>query len=168
MLPYYGQVVVIFTNNVTRQLDRLGIAYTGLTYDYDARHHSAEDVADALGLPQEQVYKTLVVCNPATPRLFALCILPGPQQLNLKAVARHLQVKKMVMATRQQAATWTGMKPGGISPLALVAHECPFLLDEEAYCWDQLVLSAGERGRQVQIGVEDIIQLLQPVLLPLS
>lgn len=157
-----------FVNNVTRQLDRLHIAYTCFPYSYHESVHSAEAVADALHVPREQVYKTLVTWDPATRNTFALCILPGPRQLNLKTVARHLKVKKMVMATRKQAEAWTGMKPGGISPLALTGQECPILLDEEAYCWDEIFLSAGQRGCQLQIGVEDVVQLLDPALIPLS
>ncbi len=157
-----------FANNVTRQLDRLHVAYTCLTYVYHEQVHSAEAVADTLCMPRDQVYKTLVAWNPATRNSFALCILPGPRKLDLKAVARHLQVKKMVMATRQQAEVWTGMKPGGISPLALMDLPCPVLLDEEAYCWDAILISAGQRGCQLQIGVEDLIRLLDPALIPLS
>ena len=157
-----------FANNVTRRLDSLHIAYTCFTYDYAESRHSAVAVADILDLPREQVYKTLVVRDPTTPRSFALCMLPGPGKLDLKIVSRHLNLKKAVMATPQQAETWTGMKTGGISPLAMSVKGCSCLLDEEAHCWDDIVLSAGERGRQLQINVGALISLLNPLLLPLS
>ncbi len=160
--------MIEFANNVTRRLDRLNIAYTCFTYDYDGNQHSAVSVADTLNLPREQVYKTLVVRDAIVPRSYSLCMLPGPKRLDLKIVSRYLNLKKVVMATHQQAETWTGMKTGGISPLAMSVHGCSCLLDEDAICWDEIVLSAGERGFQLQIKVEALIRLMKPLLIPLS
>jgi len=109
-----------FKNNVTRLLDSKKISYQLCTYDYDAGIHSAVEVAEAIGLPAEQVFKTLVVLAEEPRRKPMLVIVPGPATLDLRAFAKAVKLKKAKMATHEQAESMTGLQTGGISALALV------------------------------------------------
>lgn len=158
-----------FRNNVTRHLDRCAVAYETLTYTYGPDTRSAPEVAAALGLPPAQVFKTLIAAHSTDRKdILTVCLVPGPAQLDLKAVARHLEAKKVRLAEAAYAEDWSGMQTGGISPFGLLARGCTFLLDESAQAWPWIVLSAGERGRQVRLEVSAVIRVLRPAILRLS
>lgn len=157
-----------FSNNVTRRLERLGIAYELLAYDYGPHVHTAVEAADFLQVPVAQVFKTLVVCDAAATSSWCICLVPAPVQLALKVVARHQGARKMQLATPSRAESWTGMKTGGISPFGLLERKRPFLLDDTAMLYDSLILSAGQRGYQVRVCTQDAIQVLNPAILALS
>jgi len=156
-----------FTNNVTRLLDGKHVAYTIHTYPYSADLHAATDVADAIGFPQEQVFKTLVALNVAPGHKPTLVMVPGNETLDLKRLARALGVKKMQMATRSTAERLTGLLAGGISPLALINRGFAIYLDSRASNFERIYISAGQRGVQVGIGVADLVKLTRARLLSL-
>lgn len=83
-----------FKNNVTRFLDSRKVRYQVYTYDYDAGVHSAVEVAAAIGLPPEQVFKTLVVLPEDPQRKPMLVIIPGPATLDLRAFAQAVNLKR--------------------------------------------------------------------------
>lgn len=150
-----------FRNNVTRILDGAGIDFSVLEYAWSEDVHSAVQVARALELPPERVLKTLVAeVQPAGTKL--VCLVPGTAELDLKAVAQLAGVRKAVMVTRTEARRWSGMEPGGISPVALHHKRCRMFLDRSALEHDQVVVSAGERGRQVSLAPGDLVDLLDP------
>ena len=148
-----------FKNNVTRLLDNKGVAYITYTYDYDAGIRSAVEVAAAIGLPADQVYKTLVVVADEPRRKPMLVVIPGPVTLNLKQFAKSVGLKKAKMAEHDQAEQLTKLRSGGISPLALVNRGFDTYLDERARAFEAIAVSAGERGANVELPVADLVKL---------
>ncbi|MFN8446461.1 MAG: aminoacyl-tRNA deacylase [Caldilineaceae bacterium] len=133
--------------------------YQLFTYDYDAGVHSAVEVASAIGLPPEQVFKTLVVRADDPKRKPLLVIVPGPDTLDLKALAKALNVKKVQMTTHAEAEALTGLQTGGISPLALINKGFDTYLDEQAQAFEAIAVSAAQRGANVQLSVKDLVAL---------
>jgi Cys-tRNA(Pro)/Cys-tRNA(Cys) deacylase len=151
----------MFKNNVTRLLDSRKVAHTVHLYDYDAGVRSAVEVAEAIGLPPERVFKTLVAL-PADPgQKPMLVIIPGPDILDLKRLAKVAGVKKVRMATHDQAESLTGLQTGGISPLALVNRGFRVFLDRRAMDYETIAVSAGERGANVEVPVKALAKLVQ-------
>lgn len=148
-----------FKNNVTRFLDSKRVAYQLFTYDYDAGIESAVQVAEAIGLPAAQVFKTLVVQPEEPNRKPLLVVIPGPDTLDLKALAKVTNLKKAKMATHEQAEKLTGLQTGGISPLALINKGFDVYLDEQAQAFPTIAVSAGQRGANVLLPVKDFVQL---------
>ena len=156
-----------FRNNVTRILEGADIAFNVLEYTWSEEVHSAVQVAQALELPPACVFKTLVVKEqPNGAKL--VCLIPGSAELDLKAVARLAGVRKAAMATRTEARRWSGMEPGGISPVGLYRKRCRMFLDVSALDHDRVVVSAGERGWQVCVATCDLVDLLGPKIVPLA
>ena len=148
-----------FKNNVTRFLDSQKVCYEVRTYDYDAGVHSAVEVAEAVGLPQNQVYKTLVALADDPKRKPMLVIVPGPETLDLKVLAKAVNVKKAKMAAHDEAERLTGLLTGGISALALINKGFDVYLDDRALSFDTIAVSAGQRGAQVLLPVKDLVRL---------
>lgn len=157
-----------FTNNVTRMLDGKRIAYSVHTYTYSEELHSATDVADAIGIPQPQVFKTLVALDVAPGQKPALVVIPGNASLDLKVLAKAVGAKKMQMAARAEAERLTGLLAGGISPLALINRGFAVFLDSRARNFEKIYISAGERGAQVGIGVADLVKLTRARIVELA
>ena len=148
-----------FKNNVTRLLDSKRVRYDVHEYDYDAGIHAAVDVAAAVNLPPEQVYKSLVVLAEQPGKKPMLMVIPGPDTLDLKRAAKAVGQKKVRMSTHDQAEELTGLQTGGISPLALVNKGFDIYLDDRAKRWETIAVSAGQRGAQVQLAVADLVKL---------
>lgn len=149
-----------FKNNITRMLDSKKIPFRAHTYDYDAGVHSAVEVAQAIGLPSEQVFKTLVALSADAGHKPMLVVIPGPDSLDLKNLAKAARIKKARMATHDQAESLTGLQTGGISPLALINRGFTVYLDRRAQNFATIAISAGERGANLEIGVKDLIKLV--------
>ena len=144
------------TTNAMRHLDSRDVPYEALTFGPEI--HSAQGVAEALSLPSERVFKTLVAMptSGARPRPL-LAIIPGDSELDLKALAAVADEKKLRMATQREAESATGLLVGGISPLALLHKRWPVYLDASAHNADWLVVSAGQRGINLRLAVDDLI-----------
>lgn len=148
-----------FKNNVTRFLDSQKVRYEVRTYDYEAGIHSAVEVAQSVGLPQNQVYKTLVALADDPKRKPMLVIVPGPETLDLKVLAKAVNVKKAKMAAHDEAERLTGLLTGGISALALINKGFDVYLDDRALSFETIAVSAGQRGAQVLLPVKDLVRL---------
>jgi Cys-tRNA(Pro)/Cys-tRNA(Cys) deacylase len=140
-------------NNVMRLLDRRGISYQAYAFSPDI--HSAQGVAEVTGLPAAMVFKTLVAM-PAEGRPI-LVLVPGDHELDLRRLARALGIKKARMATKSEAERFTGLQVGGISPLALLDRGFRVYLDHSALVLDDVLVSAGERGKNVRLRTTDLI-----------
>jgi Cys-tRNA(Pro)/Cys-tRNA(Cys) deacylase len=149
-----------FKNNVTRFLDSKKVSYQVHIYDYGAGIESAVQVADAIGLPPEQVFKTLVVLPDQPNRKPMLVVIPGPEILDLRAFAKGANLKKAKMATHAEAESLTGLQTGGISPLALINKGFDVYLSDKAQAFDTIAVSAGQRGANIQLGVKELIKLV--------
>jgi Cys-tRNA(Pro)/Cys-tRNA(Cys) deacylase len=106
------------------------------------------------------VYKTLVVLSesPANARPL-LVMLPSDRQLDLKKLARNVQAKKLRMAAHKEAEALTKLQVGGIAALALVNRGFTVYLDESARGQEQIYVSAGQRGIQIRLAVNDLVKV---------
>jgi Cys-tRNA(Pro)/Cys-tRNA(Cys) deacylase len=147
-----------------RALDAKNIPYEVFTYDTTVR--DATLVADEIGVPHQQVFKTLVVVRETGKPL--LVMLPADRQLNLKRFARQISEKKVKMAGHNQAEELTGLQVGGISTLALLNRGFGVYLDDSAKSFDQIVISGGKKGLQVKLAVRDLIVITQARLINAS
>ena len=137
-------------------LDGKKVPYKPFSYPDNLR--DAEEVARALGMPSDQVYKTLVVPRGAGGKPI-LAIIPANRQLDLKALAKRAGEKKLKMASHREAETLTGLQVGGISALALVNRGFQVFVDETAASIVEIVVSAGERGQQIQLAPADLLEV---------
>lgn len=147
-----------------RTLEAKNIAFE--VFAYDATIRDANLVADEIGVPAQQVFKTLVVVR-ETGKPF-LVMIPADRQLDLKKFARQIEEKKVKMATHNQAEELTGLQVGGISALALLNRAFEIYLDRSAESFDQIVISAGKKGLQVKLMVRDLIAVTKARLIDAS
>jgi Cys-tRNA(Pro)/Cys-tRNA(Cys) deacylase len=141
-----------------RVLEGKKVPYQVLTFSPGV--HSAGGVAEALGLPPEEVYKTLVVVRPLGKPL--LVMVAANQELDLKRLARAVGEKKLKMATHREAEALTALKVGGISALALLNKGFHICILREAQALSHIVVSAGRRGVDLRLAVEDLIKATGP------
>ena len=143
--------------NAARYLDRLKIDYRLVEYDVDESDLSAESVARKVGLPLEQVFKTLVARGDKT-GVFVACI-PGNTDLDLKAMATVSGNKNAEMVHVGEIQQLTGYIRGGVSPIGTKKYY-PIFLDESAMGFPLISISAGLRGSQIFISPGDLIKAL--------
>ncbi len=138
---------------------KANIAYTLHDYQHDANNQSyGEEAASLLGLEPAQVFKTLLVSLNAQANQLAVAILPVSHQLNLKAFAKIIKAKKITMADPQKAQNSTGYLLGGISPLGQ-KKRLPMIIDESAFKFDSIYVSAGKRGLEIQLSADDLVAI---------
>ena len=142
-----------------RLLESRGIDHRVTTYDSTGEFHTGEEAAALVGAPAEAVYKTLVVVSEAQPKKPLLVLIPVAEQLDLKAVAAAIGEKKVRMATQREAEQMTGLQVGGISALALTGKPFEVLIDDRAKSLDRIHVSAGARGVDVELAVDDLVAL---------
>lgn len=155
-------------NNVTRLLESRGIPFTA--YELPAEKLGAAETARLLDLPPEQVFKTIVVVRSAESGKGKplLATIPGPLEVDLKKLARVVNVKKLELPTQREAETLTGLQAGGISPLALLNRGFELLLDETALLFDEIHISGGQRGLNIRLPVQALVELTSAQLADIS
>jgi Cys-tRNA(Pro)/Cys-tRNA(Cys) deacylase len=141
--------------NATRILDRLGIAYELREYEVDPDDLSAETVAAKIGLPAEQVFKTLVVRGDRGG--VYLAVIPGNQELDGKALARLTGDRKVELAPLKEVQQLTGYIRGGVTALG-GKRDYPVYADETIELFEVISISAGVRGTQVVLGSDDYLR----------
>jgi Cys-tRNA(Pro)/Cys-tRNA(Cys) deacylase len=141
--------------NSIRLLDSHGIAYEVLYFPDSI--HSAQGVAEHVGVPAAQVYKTLVLMNARHKPL--LVLVAADQEVRVKQVAQAVGEKKLRMATHKEAEAVTGLRVGGISALALLHKGFPVYIDQQATYLDTILLSAGQRGINLRLPVNDFLRV---------
>lgn len=147
--------------NAARLLDSLGIVYELRPYDVgpDPLSQTAIDVAHKIGMPPEQVFKTLLtesVVTAGRPEHF-FAVLPGDQELDLKQLAQTAGVKKLDLAALKQVEPLTGYIRGGVTVLA-ARKPYPAFVDETIELYDQISVSAGQRGLQLVLAPADFLR----------
>jgi len=145
------------TNNVIRFLDAKKVAYT--TFEIPAEKLSALEVAEILNVPPETVYKT-IVAKRGGPGKPILAIVPGPLGVDLKKLAAAVKEKKVFITTMHEAEQMTGLQAGGISALALINKGFQVVIDSSAQTLSEIMVSAGQRGLQVQLAPSDLAMLV--------
>lgn len=143
--------------NAMRLLDQRRIAYEALTYD--PAIHSAVGVADVLGVPPERVYKTLVVLQESPGQRPLLVMVPGPDELDPRLLARSIGAKAVRMAPQKEAERLTGLLVGGIGALALVGKPFEPCIDRAALVHDWILVNGGRRGINLKLAVSDVVAL---------
>lgn len=138
----------------TVALTAAGVVFTQHTYDHDPSARSfGLEAAEVLGLPPEQVFKTLLV---DTGTGLAVAVVPVAGQLDLKAMAGALGVKKVSMADPAAAERSSGYVVGGISPVGQ-KRALPTVVDESAELFDVVYVSGGRRGLDLGLAPSDLV-----------
>jgi Cys-tRNA(Pro)/Cys-tRNA(Cys) deacylase len=141
--------------NAARLLDSLGISYEIREYEVDEDDLTAESVARKIGLPPEQVFKTLVARGERNGVCFA--VVPGDQQLDLKALATLSGDKKIETVSLREVQPLTGYIRGGTTVLA-AKRAYPVYADETIELFDIISISAGLRGMQLIVSPADYLR----------
>lgn len=144
--------------NAARLLDSLGIPYELRDYGVDPGDLAAESVARKIGLPPEQVFKTLVARGDRTGVLLA--VVPGDAELDLKALARVTGDRKVDVVPLKEVQPLTGYVRGGVTALA-GKKGYPIFVDETAELFDVISVSAGVRGTQILLAPEGYLRAVR-------
>ena len=151
--------------NAVRILESLGISYELREYEVDPEDLAAETVAAKIGLPAEQVFKTLVTRGDRNGVCFA--VIPGNYELDLKALARATIDRKTELVSLKEVLPLTGYIRGGVTALG-AKKDYPVFLDETAILWDVISISAGQRGTQILISPDDYIRATGATAAPIA
>jgi Cys-tRNA(Pro)/Cys-tRNA(Cys) deacylase len=141
--------------NAVRILDQLGIDYELREYEVDPEDLSAETVAAKVGLPSDQVFKTLALRGDRNGVLLA--VIPGDAELDLKALARVSGDRKVEMVPLKEVQAVTGYIRGGVTALAC-KKDYPVYAEETIELFDVISISAGMRGMQVLLSPTDYLR----------
>jgi Cys-tRNA(Pro)/Cys-tRNA(Cys) deacylase len=151
--------------NAARLLDSLGIAYEVREYEVDPDDLAAESVARKVGFPPEQVFKTLVARGDKHGVCFA--VVPGDQQLDLKALAHLSGDKKIDTVPLKEVQPLTGYIRGGVTALA-AKKRYPVFADETLELFDRISISSGQRGAQLIVAPADYIRATDAKVGPIA
>lgn len=141
--------------NAARLLDAAGIAYELVPYLVDENDLSAPHIAEQLGEPLEQVFKTLVLKGDRSG--YFVCVLPGGEELDLKKAAKASGNKSCDLIPMKELLPLTGYIRGGCSPVGM-KKPFPTYFEESAQLYDYIYVSAGVRGLQFRISPADLTE----------
>ncbi len=144
--------------NAVRLLDQLSIDYELSEYEVDESDLSAESVAAKVGLPPEQVFKTLVARGDRNG--VCLAVVPGNAELNLKSLAALTADRKIVLVPIKELLGLTGYIRGGVTALA-AKKDYPVYVDETIELFDVVSVSGGARGLQILLKPEDYLRVIR-------
>lgn len=146
--------------NVARLLDKDKIAYELIPYEVDENDLSAVHVAEQLGEPVEQVFKTLVLKGDKTG--YFVCVIPGDKEVNLKLAAKISGNKSCDMIHMKDLLQVAGYIRGACSPIGM-KKLFPTYFHSTATGYDHIYVSAGQRGLQIKINPNDLIPLVNGI-----
>jgi Cys-tRNA(Pro)/Cys-tRNA(Cys) deacylase len=141
--------------NAVRLLDPLGVGYQLREYEVDPEDLGAETVAAKIGLPAEQVFKTLVARGDRNG--ICMAVIPGNAELDLKALAAASDNRKMALVPVKELQALTGYIRGGVTALA-GKKDYPVYVDETVELFDVISISAGVRGMQILMAPADYLK----------
>ena len=144
--------------NAARLLDKAGIAYNLIPYEFDENDLAAQHVADSLRQDIAQVFKTLVLHGDKTG--YIVCVIPGNMEVDLKALAKVSGNKKVEMIPMKDLLLVTGYIRGGCSPIGM-KKRFPTYFHSTATGHSKIYVSAGVRGLQIEIAPDDLIGFVQ-------
>ena len=151
--------------NAVRLLDQLGIAYELREYDVDPEDLAAETVAAKVGLPPEQVFKTLVARGDRNG--ICIAVIPGNAELDVKILAASSGDRKIQLVPVKELQSLTGYVRGGVTALA-GKKDYPVYVDETIQLFDLISISAGVRGLQILLAPGDYLKATRGTLASLS
>jgi Cys-tRNA(Pro)/Cys-tRNA(Cys) deacylase len=143
--------------NAARLLDKAGIAYKLVPYEFDENDLAVQHVADSLGQDIAQVFKTLVLHGDKTGHI--VCVVPGNAEVDLKALAKVSGNKKVEMIAMKDLLGVTGYIRGGCSPVGM-KKRFPTYFHSSVTEFETIYVSAGVRGLQIEISPEDLIRFV--------
>lgn len=144
--------------NAARLLDKAGLKYNLIPYEYDENDLAAQHVADSLGQDIARVFKTLVLHGDRTG--YIVCVVPGDMEVELKALAKVSGNKKVEMIPMKDLLNVTGYIRGGCSPIGM-KKRFPTYFHVTANNYETIYVSAGVRGLQIEISPSDLIGFVQ-------
>jgi len=145
----------IAKTNAARYLDSIGIAYELREYELGEEDFSAIAVAEKMGMPPEQVFKTLLCVTHERENLFA--IVPGNAELDFKKLAHAAGTRKAEMASIKDVQPLTGYIRGGVTVFG-AKKDFPVFADETIELFDLISVSAGQRGTQILLAPQDYLR----------
>lgn len=151
--------------NAIRLIQQAKLPYREAFYEYDESDLSGAHAAQAVGIPPEQVFKTLVTRGDRT-GINVFCI-PVCCELDLKKAAKAAGDKKIEMVAVKELLSLTGYIRGGCSPVGM-KKKYPTFMDETAILWDEIAVSAGTRGHQMILNPEQLADYIDATLLDLT
>jgi Cys-tRNA(Pro)/Cys-tRNA(Cys) deacylase len=151
--------------NAARILDRLGIPYTLRSYEVGDEHAPAPEVAAKVGLPPDQVWKTLVARGDRQGVCFA--VVPASASLDLKALARLSGDRKVDTVPLKEVEPLTGYVRGGVTALG-ARKDYPVYADETIELFDVISVSAGARGTQILLSPADYLRAVKATVGPIA
>ena len=151
--------------NAARLLDSLAIPYELRAYEVDPEDLTAISVARKIGLPPEQVFKTLLAHTNSGDHLFA--VIPGDSELDLKKLAHAANAKKVELASLKEVEPLTGYIRGGVTVMA-ARKPFPAFADETIQLHDLISVSAGQRGLQLLLAPADYLRATSATLADLT
>jgi Cys-tRNA(Pro)/Cys-tRNA(Cys) deacylase len=156
---------VAHKTNAARLLDQLGIRYELREYEVDPEDLAAETVAAKIGMPAEQVFKTLVARGDRNG--ICMAVIPGNAELDLKALATASGDRKIQLVPVKELQALTGYIRGGVTALA-AKKDYPVYVDETVEIFDTISISAGVRGVQILIAPGDYLRATKGRLVALA
>ena len=151
--------------NAARILESLGISYTLQEYEVDPDDLSAIAVARKIGLPVEQVFKTLLTTT--GPDQYAFAVIPGDAELDFKKLARAAGARKAEMVSLKDVQPLTGYIRGGVTVFG-AKKDFPVFADETIELHDAISVSAGQRGTQLVLAPADYLRATGATLADLT
>lgn len=155
----------VHKTNAARLLDALGISYELRSYEVDPEDLTAITVARKIGMPLEQVFKTLVTQGPSNAHFFA--VIPGDTELDLKKLAAVAGVRKAELASLKDVEPLTGYIRGGVTVLS-AKRPFPAFADETLELFNAISVSAGQRGLQIVLSPADYLRATSATLADLT
>jgi Cys-tRNA(Pro)/Cys-tRNA(Cys) deacylase len=141
--------------NITRLLDARNIPYKA--FELPAEKRGAIATARLLGVDPGLVYKTIVVTRPKGKPILA--VIPGPNRVDLKLLAKALGEKKVNLPSEHEAEELTGLQAGGISPLALMNKGFQVVIETTAKTKNEIHISGGQRGLNIRLPIHALADL---------
>ena len=151
--------------NAIRMIQQAKLVYREASYEYDENDLSGIHAAEAIGMPPEQVFKTLVARGDRT-GINVFCI-PVCFELDLKKAAKVSGNKKVEMVTVKELLPLTGYIRGGCSPIGM-KKQYPTYFDETCILWDEIAVSAGARGHQILMAPDQLVSYVQGTMVDIT
>lgn len=151
----------VIKTNAVRMVEQAKIPYVIHEYDVDTAHLDALHAADGMGVPVEEVYKTIVLTGDRTGHLVA-CIA-AHKELDLKQVAKISGNKRVELLSLDQLEPLTGYVRGGCSPIGM-KKKFPTFIEESAMHHKTIRISAGKRGLQMELAPKDLQKMTEATL----
>ena len=151
--------------NAARILEGLSIAYTLQEYEVDPEDLSAINVARKIGLPVEQVFKTLLILT--GPDQYAFAVIPGNAELDFKKLAPAPRARKTEMVSLKDVQPLTGYIRGGVTVFG-AKKDFPVFADETIELFDLISVSAGQRGVQILLSPQDYLRAARATVADLT